>query len=370
MASPLSFFTGGFMLRFEPSPFTHWRDKTMTAIRSDQLDGIEDSLYSLSPANLFDDTISAEKLHELYCFSYYAAEEGDNRLYSVSELQNRVLSGLSEELKYLTTAEDTLLSRAVALGGSAELLDGDELIAADALVRRMLCYMSFSDDPDEPPVINVSEKVGAKVMDRVLFDEESEDSGKIFRFEATMHSLLYLAGFLYYEQPLDEFLREVCCENDKTTDEQRGINRVLAMRFLRAGFDYLEMDDGGLLLVHPGLAEPDKLVESMAVYNFSVLEFSSEQVVGGMNGILPEEKPSSDALANHLVGALRPEIDSPESAAEDIRLIIKQDASFEDLRSVLESMLVVMPTQEMLMAIKRMMRETPRWAGMKMAVVN
>lgn len=358
------------MLRYEPSPFTHWRDKTMTAIRTDQLDGIEDSLYSLSAADIFDEALSAERLHELYRYSYYASEEGDERLLSASDIQKKVLSGLNDELKYLTTAENTLLSRAVALGGSAELLDGDELIAADGLVRRLLAYMTFTDEPDEPPVINVPGKISAMVTDNVLGEAEEEDSGKVFRFEATMHSLLYLAGFLYYEQPLEEFLREVCGETDSMEEAAREQDRVYAMRFLRAGFDYLEMDDGGILLVHPGLAEPDKLVERMAVLNFSVLEFSSEQVLGGMNGILPEEKPSSDALAGQLVGALRPEIDSPESAAEDIRLIIKQDASFDDVRAVLESMLMVMPTQEMLVALKRMLRETPRWAGMKMAVVN
>ena len=85
--------------------------------------------------------------------------------------------------------------------------------------------------------------------------------------------------------------------------------------------------------------------------------------------MLPEETPCCEMLSGALQGALRPENDVDE-AVEDLKIMVKQGASYDELKKVLENMLAVMPTDRMLSALKRLEMETVRWTGVPAAVLN
>ena len=92
-------------------------------------------------------------------------------------------------------------------------------------------------------------------------------------------------------------------------------------------------------------------------------------MLGGMNGILPEEVACCEAMRGALEGAIRPEYD-PEEALEDLRMMAKQGAQLAEMREVLESMLCVLPTPRMLDALTQLHLQTVRWLGMPSAVLN
>jgi hypothetical protein len=124
-----------------------------------------------------------------------------------------------------------------------------------------------------------------------------------------------------------------------------------------------------MLLLHPGLADPEHLLSSLAKLSPIEIQLTREMMLGGMNGILPEEVASCEAMRGELTGAVRPE-DDEEDALEDLRMMAKQGASIDEMREVLESMLCVLPTPRMLNALRQLHLQTVRWMGMAPAVVN
>ena len=92
-------------------------------------------------------------------------------------------------------------------------------------------------------------------------------------------------------------------------------------------------------------------------------------MLGGMNGILPEEVASCEAMRGALCGAVRPDLEEDE-ALDDLRMMAKQGASLQEMREVLESMLCVMPTPRMLDALSQLHLQAVRWIGMPSAVLN
>ena len=140
-------------------------------------------------------------------------------------------------------------------------------------------------------------------------------------------------------------------------------------RYLRAAFDYTETEDGEILLLHPGLADPDHLLSSLSRLEVPETNLTREMMLGGMNGILPEEVASCEAMRGALCGAVRPEYDE-EEALEDLRMMAKQGADLKEMREVMESMLCVLPTPRMNDALAQLHLQTVRWMGMPSAVLN
>ena len=150
---------------------------------------------------------------------------------------------------------------------------------------------------------------------------------------------------------------------------QRGdpMAREIARRYLQTSFDYITDGAGGMILLHPGLANPYQLVKRQQVGAMDSFEMSQQMVAGGMNGILPEEVPLHEAMCAALRGALRPELDVND-IAEDLRMLAKQNASLSEMESVLAESVTVLPTREMRDALRRLYEGTPRWLGLKAAL--
>ena len=141
------------------------------------------------------------------------------------------------------------------------------------------------------------------------------------------------------------------------------------MRYLRNTFDYCYDAHGDMLLLHPGLAEPERMISQGTVMTRTTFELDEATLLGAMDGLLPEERSLFDRMYGLLCGAVRPEI-TEEEAVEDLRMLAKQGVSLGEMNEVLSSLLTVSPTAAMRDGVKQIHRLTPRWGTMSAGSVQ
>ena len=345
------------MQREESVSALNWCEKTMSVLREKQLEACEKRLSAYPKTGLFSGCTLSD-IQTLWDISYYAVENPELlRLHLVEEVQELVLNRLPREISYVSVREHMLLERLLTFEGETELLDWDEAGAAEALVARLWCTLTVES---EHIYLHLPKVLHVPMLEAMNRKEHAEIREKIFRFDATMHGLLYIAGFLHAQQPTLHFLNEVCTKMDAESYDY-------AQRYLRATFDYTTDVQGEMILVHPGLADPEHLIRQVRNHGVTSLELNESMMLGGMNGIFPEEVPISEEMSGLLKGALRPEY-TPEEAVEDLRMLAKQGVPLEEMESVLSSMLWVLPTPAMYCSLSRLSALTPRWAGMQAAL--
>ena len=61
-----------------------------------------------------------------------------------------------------------------------------------------------------------------------------------------------------------------------------------------------------------------------------------------------------------IADAVRPEL-TPEDAVEDLIILAKQDVPYQDMKEVLSSVLVSLPSPDMLKALQDLCSRIPRW---------
>ena len=336
----------------------HWSDKTMSVMREQQLEACQDRLYRCPATGIFDD-LCEDEIQNLYHLSFYAREER-RKVPCQQELREKVLRNVPLEACYLSPGEDHLVKRMLRGGGEAYLDDWDEISAAEALISRLWCTLQMVDDEYARMVI--APELMEPITQAMMSPRYNRIREQLFTFDATLHSLLYLSGFLHASVPLTQFPLQKNSETEEASSQLIG-------RYLRAAFDYTETPEGEMLLLHPGLADPEHLLSSLAKLPPMEIQLTREMMLGGMNGMLPEEVASSEAMRGVLIGAVRPEYDE-EEVLEDLRMMAKQGASIAEMREVLESMLCVLPTPRMLNTLRQLHQQTVRWIGMAPAVVN
>jgi hypothetical protein len=345
------------MQREEGLRALNWCEKTMSVLREKQLEACEKRLSSHPKAGLFSGCTLLDIQH-LWDLSFYGMENPElARLHEVGEVEELVLQRLPREVSLVSVGEHMLLERLLTFQGETDLLDWDEAGAAEALVARMWCTLAVEDDR---LVLRLPEALHVPMLEAMNREEHAQIRDKLFRFDATMHSLLYIAGFLHAQQPTLHFLQEVC-------PAMAAEYYDYAQRYLRATFDYTTDVQGEMILVHPGLADPEHLMRQVKGSGIAALELSETMMLGGMNGIFPEEVAISQEMAGALQGALRPEY-TPEDAVEDLRMLAKQGVPLPEMESVLSSMLWVLPTPAMGAALVRLAEQTPRWGGLQAAL--
>ena len=238
--------------------------------------------------------------------------------------------------------------------------DWDEISAAEALISRLWCTLQIVDD--ESARLCLAPELMEPITQAMLTEEYAETRLRLFSFDATLHSLLYISGFLHASVPMSHFYADQKQKMD-------GITEIMIARYLRSAFDYTETPEGEILLLHPGLADPEHLLLTLSQMKPAEIHLTREMMLGGMNGVLPEEVASCEAMRGALYGAIRPEYDE-EEALEDLRMMAKQGADLSEMREVMESMLCVLPTPRMYQALEQLHLQTVRWLGMPSAVVN
>ncbi len=346
------------MFRTSTCRVERWSDKTMSVMREQQLEACQDRLYRCPATGIFDE-LCEDEVKSLYLFSFYA-REGGHKTPCQTELREKVLRGLPLEACYLSPGEDDLIKRMLRGGGEAFLDDWNEISAAEALISRLWCSLQILED--EYARLVIAPELIEPITKALMSAQYPRIREQLFTFDATLHSLLYLSGFLHASVPLSQFP----LQKHKDAD---GASFRLIGRYLRAAFDYTETPEGEMLLLHPGLADPEHLLSNLAKQPPMEIQLTREMMLGGMNGMLPEEVASSEAMRGELFGAVRPEYDE-EEVLDDLRMMAKQGASFTEMREVLESMLCVLPTPRMLNTLRLLHQQTVRWIGMTPAVIN
>lgn len=346
------------LLRTSTYRVEHWCDKVMSVLREQQLEACQERLSRCPEQGIFD-AVCQDQAWLLFQLSFYAKELHAHRP-DAEALKKLVLAYLPKEACFLSPREDELVKRMLVGSGETYISDWDEISAAEALVSRLWCTLEITKD--DTALLRLQKPLIAPVTEAMLSSLYARVHERLFTFDATLHSLLYLSGFLHASVPMAHFCQTLGADADKDTP-------VLISRYLRAGFDYTETGSGEILLLHPGLADPELLLSRLSCLEAPETHLTKEMMLGGMNGILPEEVASCEAMRGALGGAVRPELDE-EEALEDLRMMAKQGASLQEMREVLESMLCVLPTPRMLSALAQLHLQAVRWIGMPSAVLN
>lgn len=334
-----------------------WCEMTMSMMREKQFEACERRLFAFPSVGLFSE--EATELDAMRLLSGSFENAGNQMLITLRELRERVMFRLPLEAQFVSVGEMQLLERLLMNEGSITLGEWDDIGAAEALVRRLWC--SFRADGEEWTLM-LPKALHESIMLAIHMPESALARERVYRFDATIHGLLYIAGLLHSAQPVDVFMREVMKRDDALAAE-------VARRYLQSTFEYVTDANGDLILLHPGLADPYRMFRMQPVDGIFTLEISQELIAGGMNGILPEEIPLHEALCGALRGALRPEFDLGE-AAEDLRMLAKQGVELHEMQEVMAAMLSVYPTQPMKDALKLLYQCTPHWMGLKTALVQ
>ncbi len=347
------------MLRETNVQTLHWADKTMSVLKARQLEACESRLAALPGFGLFDGCDDSN-VEELWAISFDAQEQPvPAALHTTRQLQAQVLSTLPAEAALLSPEEHQLVERILALEGEAELLDWEESSAAEALARRLWCTVTREEDR---VFVRLPEELAVPLRLITSSKAHEELRDKLCRYDATIRGLLYIGGLLHAGEPMRHLMADVL-------DGTYAASATLGMRFIRTTYDYTYDGAGQMLLLHPGLAEPDQLLKKLTVRPDTRLELDENDMLGAMNGLLPEEKPLFEMMYGLLLGAVRPEI-STEEAVEDLRMLAKQGVSLDEMDAVLGTLLTVQPTRPMLDGVARLHRQTPRWGTMRTGVVQ
>ncbi|MBQ9263100.1 MAG: hypothetical protein IJ189_02680 [Clostridia bacterium] len=340
------------------SRLERWCDKTMSVMREQQLEACQDRLSRCPGAGIFGE-LCQDEVEKLFYFSFYAQEKRAPAP-TRQELCEKVLTHVSQEACFLSPREDELVKRMLMNGGQAYLSDWDEISAAEGLISRLWCALEVTEE--DHAVLRLEESLFGLITQAMLSEKYARIREKIFSFDATLHSLLYLSGFLHAGVPAAHLKAQLQEDGDGNTD-------LYIARYLKTAFDYVQTGQGEILLLHPGLADPDHLIHTLSQLQPPETHLTREMMLGGMNGILPEEVASCEAMRGALIGAVRPEYGEDE-ALEDLRMMAKQGARLSEMREVLESMLCVLPTPRMIDALTQLHLQTVRWMGMPSAVLN
>ncbi|HNW86567.1 MAG TPA: hypothetical protein PLP25_06785 [Candidatus Limiplasma sp.] len=330
-----------------------WCEKTMSVLREKQYEACERRLSAFPAVGLFSPLATDYEAQQLLECSFYANEPDNGGLATIDGLRAKVLSQLPVEALYLSNGESVLLERLLVAQGRIASTNWDEIDAAEALARRLWC--SFSAEGEEW-VLELPEALQEPLL--LAFNDPmyTQAKARLFRYDATIHGLLYIAGFLHSAQPLLFFMKDVMQRQD-------ALAQNLAYRYMKATFDYMTDLDRAIILVHPGLADPNRLIVMMGLGDEITLTLNEDTLAGGMNGLLPEEEPLHEAMRMALEGYMRPEWDA-EEAAEDLRILAKQGVSLAEMSEVMASVILVKPTQAMRAALVGLYQQTPHWIGM------
>lgn len=343
------------MLR-EATPHADWCEKTMSMMREKQFEACERRLSTHSGLSLFSPEATDWDAQALLEDSYYGKEGHQKGLATLESLRMQVLALLPLEASFLPHGERDLLERLLVAEGRLSLTEWDDIGAAEALLSRLWCCLYMG--PEDWTLI-LPQALHQPLALALASPEKNRWAQLMLRYNGMMMGLLYIMGFLHGNQPIDIFQSEVM-------DQQDPLGRIVARRYLQSAFEYVTDGDGALIFVHPGLAEPHRILASMGKDAAFALELSQSMVSGGMNGILPQEEPLHLDLYAALQGNMRPEYDA-QDAAEDLRILAKQGVSLEEMQKVMQTMICVLPTPAMNHAVQQLHLRTPAWASLQAA---
>ncbi len=348
------------MLRQRDTRPLRWTDKTMSVMRADQLEACEKDLAGFPSRCLFEPECSNIDAENLYELSFFAEEDRRTSgrvlrpaLHTVEQLRNRVLHTFVQECALLSVEEHDLLVRAVLFGGRTLLTDWNELIPVRSLARRLWCRVEGTGDNT---VLIMPHQLCASALLLLAGDSHKEIRNIVEQVHESIENTLYLLGAAQAAGPA----RHMASLLKSTSAE--GCPELIT-RFLLAGYDYVYDRGGNLLLIHPGLADPDRMM------GVTGAEMNPEALSKASESINDLESPLYDRMLGLLIDVTRPEI-TPEDAVEDLIILAKQEVPWKDMLEVLSSLLICQPTPKMRAALKELCDRVPRWLSLSTSRVQ
>ena len=330
-----------------------WTGKTMSVLRANQLEACEKDLAGLPFRCLFDGDCTDAEAETFYNLSFFPREDRRKKvfqLHTVEQLRVRVLSSFAPELSLLSPEEHDLLVRLVLFGGKLALQEWEEVLPARGLVRRLWCR---TREENGIRMLYMPHQLCASALLLLAGDGHKNIRDAVDTVRESIDNSLYLMGMMQASGPmlhLQPLLKDTYAENRPDLIE----------RMFLSGFDTIYDDEGRLMLIHPGLADPLGMLHQLPAASAACGEMTVEELRSASDSLNDLENPLYERMLFVVQDAVRPEL-TPEDAVEDLMILAKQDVPFDDMKEVLSSVLVSLPTNEMLKALQDISARVPRW---------
>jgi len=339
----------------EQSRPIRWADRTLTILRTRRLEACEKEFAGLGGCALFDAEVTDLDAERLFEESYDAQEEKEVRLHTIEELRTRVLSRFSAEIGLLGEEEFMLLLKLSLFGGDIPILDWNDYPAAVSLIRRMWCRAR----PENGNWLHMPRQICVSAVLMLANEEMKKVREVTHEILETVDNTLYLAGMM----PAEIVIRDLGFQLQGSLAADRP---DLYARMLRASFETMTNRQGKLVLVHPGLAEPRGLPQTEGGLHPGLNQDGLEDLYGSLTYV---EDPIYDRMLSLIQDLSRPEV-SAEETVEDLILLAKQGAPVAEMREVLASKIICLPTEEMIATLQEMRDRIPRWFTLNMEQVQ
>ena len=157
--------------------------------------------------NLFSPLATDVYAQQLFEQSYFA-DGGcpDDRLMTVEKLRAQVLKLLPHEAHYLSSAENALMEQLLLAGGRLTSNNWEEIPAAEALASRLWCSFSSAG---EAWTLELAQELRDPLIKAFSAEKHAAARTRTFRYDVTIHGLLYITGFLPSLQPREIFRKDV-----------------------------------------------------------------------------------------------------------------------------------------------------------------
>ena len=330
-----------------------WIGKTMSILRANQLEACEKDLAGLPFRCLFDGDCTDTDAETFYGMSFFPREDQKAKnftLHTVEQLRVRVLSTFAPELALLSPEEHDLMVRLVLFGGKLALQDWEEVLPARGLVRRLWCR---TREEKGVRILHMPHQLCASALLLLSGEAHRKIRDSVEAVWENIDNSLYLMGMMQASGPLLHL-------QSLLKDTYAADHSELIERMFLTGSDVLYDGDGHLMLVHPGLADPALMLRQIPAAAAAYSEMSPETLRFASDSLNDLEAPLYEQILFAVQDAVRPEL-TPEDVAEDLIILAKQDVSYESMKEVLSSVLVSLPTLEMLKALRDLSSRIPRW---------
>ena len=341
-------------LNITPRPI-RWTDRTLSVLRAGRLETCEKELAGLGGPGLFDAETTDLDAERLFEQSYYAEEEKEVRLHTIEEMRVQVLSQLPAEMGLLCQEEFELVIKLALFGGEMPLYDWNDLLPARSLIRRMWCRSR----PERGNWIYMPRQICVAALLMLVSEEVKTVRDTTSQIIDTVDNTLYLAGMM----PAEIVMKDMAF---KLQGSLAADKPDLYRRMLTASFETTLNREGRLVLVHPGLAEPGSWVPPEPGSGLRMDRSSLEELYGSLMDV---EDPLYDRLLSQIADLSRPEA-TAEDTVEDLILLAKQGAPTEEMRQVLGSRIICLPSEEMTETLREMHDRIPKWFTLNMERVQ
>lgn len=335
------------MFRQEEIFFGGWQEKTMESMQRRRFDQQVRQLPPLGAGRLemLEPAAFSRKIEQCW----QDIERKPMRTQQIAHVWKQVLDTIELQADCLSHEEHELVERALVLGGSAQIEDAVELEAARALSLRLWASVGLVSGR---PYLELEMPVLQPVAKAFARDAHERIRRRLDRFSARLSGTLYRMGAIDDRQPQQVLLREVLggIQHDELPIQ-------LARRYLWASFDCVDYS-GGVMLVHPALADPRHLIA--AGRRRTSLQLLEREELSVQLDILPEEIPLQRGLERTISGALR-DGQHAQDVARTLRFLCKQGAPLNVLEDMLQEALIVYVSPSMRCALENMYYRLPKW---------